>query len=697
MPPCAPLADPSFSLPAGGIPGFAIPLPNLSLPNIPLPLNDLIALFNELDFILPVGNLKPNFEPDFFKDLLAGIFSILEKFQPFLMIYSMFLPLLNLLLCIIEILCALNDPFKIIRALIRLFRVCIPEFLALFPFFALILMIISLILLLLALIEYLINRILAMILLIIRNIEILISATSRLDNDSVVAIVKKIGDLLCLLQNLFVIFGVIALIIEIIKTLLSLVFRIPPCDSTDGSNDGCCTTDVCPAFIKDNAQNGITSSTGNFLYFNEVGTDSGLTLPFGFPPIIDQIRAESWQFYDADLPQNQQFINITNAFDLPSGTTKIFFPAGTNYNDSTDPLSVPYTVNFRLFYNPFVYDQLGLPRFIRINNAIVKAPPTNGVENYDNVLIAPFTGTLNLVGGTITEDDGVTVIKNTNGSPMTIDEVFHAPINQNGPIPLPTDGVLYSNLTYTFTINTEILFASSLITAGCLPDVAAARDAINTTIGAQFNLNGINLSAVTLPDVTAAQNCVLDSVATLKQSISLETMGVFQTNVIACLTNLQTSASSSLAQVISAGFDQYHSTFSLDPSIQFTTLPIVVTVSLEESSDNLMTNNLPASTAATLASQLSANATLGSVSPFTYDGYQFFTADLTSSVPGNGTIKVAFNNNYISVLNNPSDIDQPVTVTVTQAPYTFVQSVAPSGQPRRDEGDVARDDVSPGG
>src|ERR1700722_675262 len=114
MPPCAPLQDPQFSLPTSSIGGFAIPLPSLNIPNIPLPLNDLIALFNELDFILPVGNLKPNFEPDFFKDILAGIFSILEKFQPFLMIYTFFLPLLQLVLCIIEILCALNNPFKII-------------------------------------------------------------------------------------------------------------------------------------------------------------------------------------------------------------------------------------------------------------------------------------------------------------------------------------------------------------------------------------------------------------------------------------------------------------------------------------------------------------------------------------------------------------------------------------------------------
>src|ERR1039457_1114059 len=396
--PCNPLQDSDFNTsppsPFPGAGGFAPQLPNLNIPFPDLPLDDLTELFNLLEMILPPGSLKPTFEPDFLNNIYGGIFSLLEKFLPFLMLYKFFLPVLNLILCIIEILCAINNPIKLIRALERLFRVCIPDFLALFPFFALILMIISLILLLITLILYLIERLLQLIEIILANIITLERAISRSDNDGIIAIVKKIGDLLCLLQNLFIIMAVFALIIQVIKDLLSLLFKIPPCDSSDGSSDGCCTPDVCPAFIKDNTD--IKSSTGNFLYFNSVGIDSGLILPLGFPAMVSVIRQESWQFYDPNLVQNQQFINITNAFDLPPGFTKVFFPSGTSYDKTTSPSSTPYTIDFRVFYNPAAFGNLTDPkgpRYIKIVNAIVQKPPTAGVMSYDgSTLVSPFDG-----------------------------------------------------------------------------------------------------------------------------------------------------------------------------------------------------------------------------------------------------------------------------------------------------------------
>lgn len=698
MCPCTPLDDASFNLPnpAAGTPGFggfAIPIPDLNIPFLPLPLEDLQGLFDALSLILPAGTLKPHLETDFLKDVLGAIYSLLEKFTPFLMLYKFFLPVLNLILCIIEVLCAIPNPFKLIRALRRLFRVCIPEFLALFPYFALIIMIISLLLLILALIEYLINRIIQIIKLIIQNIRTLILSTARLDNDSIVAIVKKIGDLLCLLQNLFVLFGVFALIIQLIKTMLNLNFRIPPCDSSDGGQDGCCTPDVCPAFIKNNTT--INSTTGNFLYFNEVGLDSGLILPAGFPPIVSVVRPESWQFYDPNLVQNQAFINITKAFDLPPGLNTIFFPSGAQYNKKTSPSSTPYTINFRILYDPAAYnatDPRG-KRYIKIVNAIVQSPPTAGVSSYNTTLIAPFNGTLNLVGGVVTEDDGSPIL-DSQGSTVPLNDFLHNSINAFGQIPGPTDAVAYSNVEYAFTINHEILVANSLITLGCVPAVAADRDFINTTLGAQFNLNGEKLAeiAALLPDMTAAQECVLNAVNTLRQNISPTTVDTFQTNVLDCLNNLKATTTTALGAAVGAGFDQYKSTFTVDPEIQFTTNPITLTVSLNESSGNLMTKNLPSDAAQTIASQLEADVTLGNVSSFLYDGSQFFTAEITSNVAGNGTVKVAFNHNFISTLNNPTTIDQAASVTVTILPYTFVQSPAAGiAEPRRDEGDVSRD------
>lgn len=712
--PCSPINDANFHppVPPPGFPGignFAIQIPDLNIPFPDLPLEDLLALFDKLSMILPPGTLKPGLDADILNKPFAAFLTLLEKFMPFLMLYKFFLPMLNLIICIIEVLCAIPSPFKLPRALRRLFRVCLPEFLALFPFFALILMIIALLLLILALIEYLIQRILNLIAIIIKNIKTLALAARRLDNDSIIGITKKIGDLMCLFQNLFIIFGIISLIIQLIAGMLSLGFHIPPCDSSDGSVDGCCTTDVCPSFIKNNAD-GITNDTGFFQYYPEVGIDSGLTLPEGFPPIVSIIRNESWQFYDPNLQQNQQFINITNAFDLPVGTSKVFFPEGSTYNSTTSSSAVPYTINFRLFYNPTIFgnsDPKGA-RYIKITNAIVKNPPTKGVLAYDGKsFISPFDGTLNLVGGSITEDDGKTPIVDANGNASTINTLFHMPVNAFGPAPSPTDGVLFSNITYTFNINYEVLVSNSLITIGCMPDVAIDRDFINATIGAQFNSVGTKLASALLlpsaggegtaplPDASAAQQCIATAVNTFRQNVSVETAEALQATVLDCLNTLKSQTSNCLSAVVGAGFDQYKSVFTLDTSIQFTTRPITVIVQVNESSGQNVANGIPADVAKTISSQLKGVVSFGEISDFTYDGYGSFDALITSDKPGNGNVKVLFNNNYISTINNPSSIDQTASVSINSLNYTFVDSAAHFGptdaEPRHDEGDIARD------
>lgn len=696
--PCIPLTDSLFSPPdIPGVSGLAIPLPALNIPFPPVNLADLGDIFNLLGFILPSGTIKPAFEPDFLNDIYGAVNDMLGRFMPFLMLYKFFLPVLNLILCIIEILCALLNPFKLPGAMRKLFRQCIPEFLALFPFFALIIMIISLLLLMLALLEYLIQRILTIVEIIIQNIVALGRATQRMESDSIMAIVTKIGNLLCFLSDLFVIFGAILIIIQVIKALLTLGFKIPPCDSSDGSDFGCCTPDVCPAFIKDNDT--IISKTGNFLYLEEVAINtipaSFLASNPGFPAILDVIREESWQFYDPNLSQNQQFINIVQAYDLQPGVTKVFFPAGTSYNISTSPSSVPYTMNFRFFYNPATFgmtDPKG-PRYVQAINVIIQDPPTIGTLSFDNEFVAPFNGTLNLVGGVMTEDNG-TPILNSQGRTIPLNTFIHMPVNESGI--LTNDGYLFSDLTYTFTINHEILLGEALITLGCIPEVAIDRDFVNTTIGAQFNINGANLAGLVLPDVAAAQACLTSAIAQFSQGISVASANTFQANMLSCLGTLQSQTNASLTQAITAGFDQYTSTFSLNPSLQFTTQPIQVAVILNESSGQNMAANLPAATAAQLAEKISATFTFGTISPFAYDGYSMFIANLTSTQPGSGTIKVAFNNNFISVLNNPPVITDTPSVTVTELSYTFIgiQSVTATheaGQPIRDAGDVARE------
>jgi hypothetical protein len=693
MCPCDPIDSADVELPDlppgfGGLPVPQLPAFDIPFPN--LPIEDLLALFNQLNMILPTGILKPHLSSNFSKDILDGILSLLEKFMPFFMMYAFFMPILNMILCIIEVLCAIPNPFKLAKALSRLFRVCIPEFLSLFPYFALILMIIALLLLILALILYLIQRIIEFIRQIIENIKMLSEAVSSADNDSVIAITIKLGDLLCIFQNLFVLLGVILLIFQIIERLLTLSFRIPPCDDDDGSSDGCCTPDVCPSFIKNNTE---IESTGTLQYFNSVTQVAVLTGS-------TVLRAASFQLYDAAATEALAFNNIIHAFDLPEGVTQVFFPEGETYYSTTTYNRVPYTVDLRFYYDPVTFGRIDVlgARFLRVTNCIVLTPPTDGVLDYENNLIAPYTGTLFLAGGTAYEDDEVTVMKIDPGDQRgaSLETLIHfTDVVGAAPVLSPLDGLLMENITYTFKINHNILISKSLITLGCHPDVALDKNFMNRTIADRLNTNADALRSLRLPDIQGAQDCISNAVITFRQSVSVESAATLQSAVTACLNNLQEETNTTLIDVINAGFDPFNSDFEIDAPIQFTTKPIIVSVSINEAGGNGITNNLPTTVGDTLAANLSAIVTLGNVGSFSYDGSSKFTAEIISDIAGNGTIAVSYNNEFISILDNPIDLTVAPSITTKELLYTFVQSSSlaaggDAGAVRRDEGDISR-------
>src|SRR5271154_5606252 len=269
MSPCNPnsISFPTPIVPSGPpIPGVGIPFA-LQTPNIsPFPPNfpeDLLELFNSLQFLIPPGAIKPQLNPNFGKDVFDGITKMLDQFFPFLMLYKFFLPVLNLIVCIIEVLCALMNPFALTSAINRLFNQCIPEFLNMFPVFALVIMIISLLLLLLQFIEYLIAKIEKLVQDILRNINALIKSFQDADSNTIMAAAQKLGALLCQFQNLFVLLAVFNVIIDIIKDMLRLAFPIPPCENS--SNSGCCSPTTCPSFV----QTQYTNTTGVFQYLNQ--------------------------------------------------------------------------------------------------------------------------------------------------------------------------------------------------------------------------------------------------------------------------------------------------------------------------------------------------------------------------------------------------------------------------------------------
>lgn len=692
--PCNP-NDVSFPIPDGptgpSIPGFGVPF-SLPVPTIPFPdgfPEDLLDLLNKLQLLIPPGALKPALNPNFGKDVFDAIMKLLDQFFPFLMLYKFFLPVLNLIICIIEVLCSLINPFKLIAALKRLFTQCIPEFLNLFPIFALIIMIISLLLLLLALIEYLIEQILKFVNAILRNINALIKAISNASAASVLAIAKKLGALLCIFQNLFVLLSLFDIIIQVIKDILKTLFSIPPCQ--DSASDGCCSPDVCPTIVK----NQYTNTTGTFQYLNEVGAQTTIVLPPPFNNLNFAIRNESWQLLDDSQTIGQAFINIIDGYDVPPTIIPkpVFFPTDATYSASTDPKQAAYTIDLRVFYNPTAWGRSDLPRFIQFKDCIVLSVPTTHLSIFDNTTVTHKTGVLSIAGGIGYEDDGTTAlipfatdgVTPNPGTAATLNNFLHkADENTVSPVLLPTDGYTFSNMTYTFKPNLAVLVQKNLVTLGCDPDFALSKTFVNNVVFGNIALQSLSLNNLVFPDLAGAQACLTAALNGLRANLTIQGVALFQATTNVCLKKLQDDTKSTLGSVIGIGFNPCNSTLSLDPATQFTTKPITVTVNLNENNGLSLTAGIPADIGKSLADQITPYATFGNISNFSFDGYQAFTAQITSNDPGHGQIMVAFQNQILCKNFLPTDGSSPNHILQT-LDYQFVYT---QGVPGTAEGDT---------
>lgn len=739
-------------IPAVGIP-FALNIPSL-FPPIPAGFpEDLLDLFNNFQFLIPPGILKPSLNPNFSKDIFDTILSMLDQFFPFLMLYKFFLPILNLIICIIEVLCALMNPFALISAINNLFNNCIPAFLNLFPIFALVIMIISLLKLLLALIEYLISQILKLVQDVLRNINALVKAFQDADANAVLAIAQKLGALLCSFQNLFVLLSIFNVIIEVIQDILRLSFAIPPCgDSQSGSTSGCCSTTTCPEIIK----NQYTNLTGTLQYLPEAGIKTNQEpIPF-FGDTTFDLRTESWQIYDLQQTIPQAFINIINAYDIPSSVNPkpIFFPTDSTYNASTPPNQAPYTLDLRLYYNPTSWHRTGAPRYIRLNSCIVQFAPTSSLKIYDNSDETISNGVFYIVGGAGYEDDNSTILTGfaADGvtpisSQATLENFLHMPAefvyNPTSDILQSTDGYTFQDATYTFNPNVEVLFNKQIATLGCIPSISFTRTFVNTVLYGDIGLKTVQLSGLlgvtsgtssnanngggtgasslpsgvpgvgntTFPDPNAALACLTDALNGLRTNLTAAGVAQFQASTTACLNQLASDTNSALSSLVSIGFNPCQSNLSRTPQVQFTSRTIQVTVDLNDNNGIPLTAGLPASVGDDLASRLTPYISFGVITPFAFDGYQSFNAQISSTTPGSGQISVAFDNQILCTnLVSPDPTVAPVHTlqaldyqfiytpsgTVIPVPSSGAGDTSDGAQPRRDEGDISRDGTSGG-
>ena len=636
---------------------FFKPIPNFEIPYFP---EKIIEFIDSLSVKWSGGQLNPHLD-DVQNTVLKAISDLFSQMSPFLSMYSFFMPVLNLITCIIDVLCALINPFKLKKALKRLFKSCLPDFLRLFPFFALIVMIISILLLILAIIQYIIQKIIALINDLLENIRLLSSVNSLGDSNAALAIARKIASMLCILENLFAVFGGIAAIIQIIETLSKLAGR----KICGGRGSGCCDSDDCPDFLIDNPE-GMSGSFGTLKYYREYkpATSAG-TLT----------RPESLQFFNNQSDQVYHFADIIK----PNSRGGIYWPESDTYKTDSNLNQVPYTVDMTIYgLDPAVFNpsDTGGSRNFVVKNTIVYIKPYVGIYDFNNHLNTTVnnTGTFKLLGGIVYEADGTTPYL-TNDAYTSIENFIHYSSIVSDVAPVSDDAVLITNISYTLKFNFDYLFGKALITAGCDPELLPEMDLVNTANPGVRGALVDEVSTPILPDISGLSACLANALIKLRKNITEETLLEFQAETILCLETAKDQTNTALKGLMALAVDPTKSNITLTPDLQFVSRPINVNVVFNDPNGINVFAQLPVDIQPEIISLIEGRATLGDVSEFVYDGYGNFTASITSDVPGDGYFTVSYNNNVLQTISNIDDLTKTTTIAENAVPYTFVGGV----------------------
>lgn len=717
--PCSP-SDNSINIaPSPGIPipGLGIPTSpfQIPLPNIDLPLSlieDFLSLL-QLTALFPSGVFKPN--PDFgMSSVLDFIANLLSQLAPFLSFYNFIMAALNLIICIIEVLCAIPNPFAVAIKLKKLFAECLPPFLNLFPWMALIAMILAMLLLILALVIYIIETIVKIIEELIKNLILLGHQESLQDGTAALAIAQKIASLLCLIENILSVLLAVAAILAVIKALMAFSGS-SICSDEDG--EGCCPTEICPPFLREN--NSISVTNGEFVYLSRVNLDvSSLPVPAALSAAMSSslapLREERWQLFDTD-PDPEWPIDLIITpppTAIPVFGPQIFYP-DQNFDASTPLPRAPYTVDMRLFIDPSTFHptDVGGSRYMRINECIVVRKPYVGEITYNspnNPIQNGSTGTFNLEGGKVFEDDGETVfnVKRLVGSLIvdaqaTLNEFISYTPTSSQTLPAADDSYRITNVEFTWKPNHPALASHNLITVGCFPSVHLEKLTQNLRIAAEGTESVLDKlanapdgdlvpSTGVLPNVAGTQECVQNALNKFKSNITLETTAEFQATMESCLNDLKYQTITVFCGAFIAAVSQFQSTFSLDTDIQFTTRAITISTILRDAGGTNIATNIPDECLDNIVDSLEAEVTLGTATKFVYDKENVkFNSILTSSEPGDGEVRVLFKNQVLSTLTPSTNFNVPSSIDEDVINYTFVDGVDEAAV-RRDESDVAK-------
>lgn len=695
------------------VPGFGIPFSpvQIPLPEFDLPTNlveEFEKIIKKLSVVFPGSIFDP--VPDIsMKGIFDGLSKVLTKIAPFLSIYNFFLALLNMIKCIIDVLCAIPNPFAVANKLIVLFTECLPPFLNLFPFLALIAMIIALLLLILALIEYIINTVLAIIIAILRNIEIFVDAARYANAEAILSAVNKIASVLCFFQNILSMLLALATILNIIKSIAQFA-GVTFCSDED--ENGCCPPVLCPPFIK-NTPDGIPVGSGQLVYLKQIGLDpvkafkldpndpdDAKTIDtFNMLGLLNPIRKERWQIYDKSPSTAQYLISSIYTPVLPGFDD--FWADTISIDKRTSPKRATYTADLTFTINPSQFDNTltdvkGIRKFNVKDCVVVEKPypfsyKYNSDENVDNFttrdLTKGATGVLSVSGGKVFEvdNDGNETEYMIGDEQATLDNFIYKNSVAALEVPTTDDAIIIDNIEFVWKPNAAALAGYSVTTFGCIPEISVEKNILNSIIVAE-GIQPVAEKLPPLPDVEDTYNCVVSALETFRKNISASTAATFQSAAISCLNKLKADTIATITAAVAAAASPYKTEYTLSTDLQFTKAGILVNVYLKDGAGTLLTSNLPEECANDIASKLSAEVSLGTISDFSYDGVSSFVANLISDLPGDGTITLIFNGKVLSTYNIASG-GLPSSIEENVKTYTFVAATEESPV-RRNETDV---------
>lgn len=658
-----------FNIPA---PGPAPTLPGLQSP-ISVPKNPYADVFDgystidsieeiisKLTTIFPNSTtIIPNTDT-VAKNMWSGLANLMTQLSPYLAFYKFLQPLLNVIIGIIDVICALLNPFALFDAITKLFKKYIPEFLSMFPQTALLVVMIALLLLLIQIIEYMITYIGSIVQQIVENVAKIQQASQRNDSAGILSGTKKISYLLCSFQNLMSLLTLFQGVFAIIQPLLLLVGE-GLCDS----NSGCCGADYCPPFIQQNSNSQFSYTTGILRYYPQIQAVLPSSSDFDFlrssPPIL---RNESWQFYDG----NQNTYNFADVI-TPSPKGFIFWHNNDTYDESIPLVKIPYTVDMTLQSNPAVFgipDTKGFRTFV-IKSCIVRSKPTLYVNQYNNTTANYLTGVVSIEGGLVFESDGSTSF-NIGSTQATLDDFIHFSTEYATFLPGSDDGYYFNNVSYNFNWNPPALVEQQLITMMCQGAPAQEAVVANANLDTRSILDKIGIP----PDVATAIGDLNVCFSNFQSNINADTAAQFQTCTTSILNQLQNDCTSFICNGIIQSADRFQSQAALYPDLQFIDQTIDVSVVLKDKTGSLLAQNVTVDIGVCVAQALSAKITLGSISPFVYDGYGAFNGQISTTIAGTGNAVVYMNNQSLASVLNLDNFNVPTSISENTFNYEFI-------------------------